>query len=75
LQEEEIARLLGTPPRIAFQDIVKHPRLPEARKRYLDRFLDVYGGDPFLVRLLIESGRFIVYHLVAVLAGARACRS
>jgi hypothetical protein len=46
-------------------------RLPEARKRYLDRFLEVYGGDPFLVRLLIESGRFIVYHLVAVLDAAQ----
>jgi hypothetical protein len=71
LEEAEIARLLGAPPRIVFADIVKHPRLPEARKRYLDRFLEVYGGDPFLVRLLIESGRFVVYHVVTILDAAQ----
>jgi hypothetical protein len=67
LEEVETERLLGGPPRIAFEDIVGHPRLPEARKLYLDRFLEVYGGDPFLVRLLLESGRFILFHLVTVL--------
>jgi hypothetical protein len=71
LEEAEIERLLGGPPRVGFQDIVEHPRLPEARKLYLDRFLEVYGGDPFLVRLLIKSGRFIVYHLVAILDAAQ----
>src|SRR5437016_2083329 len=63
LEQAEIERLLGGAPRLSIEDIVKHPRLPEARKLYLDRFLEVYGGDPFLVRLLIESGRFILYHL------------
>jgi hypothetical protein len=67
LDEAEIERLLGGTPRIGLEDILKHPRLPEARKAYLDRFLEVYGGDPFLVRLLIESGRFMVYFHVAVL--------
>jgi hypothetical protein len=71
LEEAEIERLLGSSPRIAFADIVRHPRLPEARRRYLDRFLEVYGGDPFLVRLLIESGRFVVYHLVTILDAAQ----
>jgi hypothetical protein len=71
LEAVEIQRLLGGPPRLAFEDILGHPRLPEARKRYLDRFLEVYGGDPFLVRLLIESGRFVVYHWVAELHAAQ----
>ncbi len=61
MQDIEIERLIGGAPRIELEDIVKHPRLVDARKLYLDRFLEVYGGDPFLVRLLIESGRFLVY--------------
>jgi hypothetical protein len=68
--DAEIERLIGGPPRITVEDIVRHPRLPEARKLYLDRFLEVYGGDPFLVRLLIESGRFVVYHLAVLLEAA-----
>jgi hypothetical protein len=70
LQDAEIERLLGGPPRLALDDIVNHPRLAAAHKAYLDRFLDVYDGDPFLVRLLIESGRFLVYHLIVVLEAA-----
>src|SRR5262245_19710852 len=48
LEHAEVEHLLGGSPRIALEDIVRHPRLPEARKLYLDRFLEVYGGDPFL---------------------------
>jgi hypothetical protein len=70
LEQAEIERLLGRTPRLALEDIVNHPRLPEARKVYLDQFLKVYAGDPFLVRLLIESGRFFVYHLAVVLEAA-----
>jgi hypothetical protein len=70
LPDSEIERLIGGPPRIALDDIIRHPRLAQARKLYLDRFLEVYGGDPFVVRLLIESGRFLVYHLVTVLEAA-----
>jgi hypothetical protein len=67
LEKAEIERLVGGPPRLALEDIIHHPRMAEARKAYLDSFLDIYGGDPFLVRLLIESGRFLVYHLAIVL--------
>jgi hypothetical protein len=70
LEDAEIEGLLGGPPRLALDGIINHPRLPEAHRAYLDRFLDVYGGDPFLVRLLIESGRFLVYHLIVVLEAA-----
>jgi hypothetical protein len=71
LEEAEIERLLGGAPRLTLEDIVGHPRMPEARKVYLDRFLSVYDGDPFLVRLLIESGRFLVYLIVVVLETAQ----
>jgi hypothetical protein len=67
LEEVEIERLLGGAPRISLEDIVGHPRLPEARRLYLGRFLEVYDGDPFLVRLLIESGRFLVYFIAVIL--------
>jgi hypothetical protein len=70
MDDANIERLIGGRPRLRLQDIVKHPRLPTARKVYLDSFLDLYGGDPFLVRLLIESGRFIVYIIAAVLEAA-----
>jgi hypothetical protein len=69
--DDEIRQLIGGPPRLAFEDILHHPRLPEARKLYVDRFLAVYGDDPFLVRLLIETGRFFVFHFVATLEVAQ----
>ncbi len=75
LEQAEIERLVGGPPRLALDDIVRHPRLPEARRAYLDAFLGLYSGDPFIVRLLIESGRFMVYHIAAILeAGADPAR-
>ncbi|HEY4891895.1 MAG TPA: hypothetical protein VII10_09320 [Reyranella sp.] len=52
---------------MSLEEILGNPRFPDARKLYLDRFLGVYGHDPFLVRLLIETGRFLVYHLAVVL--------
>jgi DNA-binding transcriptional ArsR family regulator len=70
VEDAEIERLLGRAPRLALEDIVRHPLLPEARKVYLERFLEVYGGDPFLVRLLIESGRFLVCQIALLLDAA-----
>jgi DNA-binding MarR family transcriptional regulator len=63
VEQADIERLAGGPPRLAYEDILRHPRLAEARVVYLDRFLALYDGDPFTVRLLIESGRFLVYHV------------
>jgi len=62
--------MIGGPPRLRPETIAAHPRMAEARKVYLDRFLEVYGGDPFLVRLLIESGRFFVFHYTTILDAA-----
>ena len=67
LDQVEIERLAGGPPRLALEDIVNHPRLAEARAVYLDRFLGLYSGDPYTVRLLIESGRFLVFIIVSIL--------
>ncbi|WP_249124708.1 MarR family transcriptional regulator [Bradyrhizobium manausense] len=50
---------------------MNHPRLPEARRAYIDSFTDVYGGDPFMVRLLLQAGRFFVFHSAAVLEAAQ----
>jgi hypothetical protein len=69
--DEEIQLLLGGTPRLSIEQIVAHQRMSEARKVYLDRFLEVYSGDPFMVRLLIESGRFLVYHLAVLLDAAQ----
>ena len=70
LETIEIERLLGQPPRITVDNILNHPQLAEARRAYLAAFLKVYDGDPFLVRLLIESGRFFVYYIVLLLESA-----
>ncbi|MCX5516484.1 hypothetical protein C3941_18920 [Kaistia algarum] len=67
MQQADIERLAGGPPRLAYEDILSHPRLAEARAIHLDRFLALYDGDPFTVRLLIESGRFLVYHIAGML--------
>jgi DNA-binding transcriptional ArsR family regulator len=67
LDDPEIQRLIERTPHVSLEEILGNPRFPDARKLYLDRFLGVYGHDPFLVRLLIETGRFLVYHLAVVL--------
>ena len=45
--------------------------MPEARRAYLKSFVHLYEGDPFLVRLLLEAGRFLVFLCVAVLEAAQ----
>jgi len=71
MEQTDIERLAGGPPRLALEDIAAHPRMAEARAVHLERFLALYDGDPYIVRLLIESGRFLVYHVAAMLdAGA-----
>ena len=49
--------------RQAIAAIVSHPRMPAARRLYLRQFLDLYGGNPFLGRLLLEQGRFFVHFI------------
>src|ERR1700721_87285 len=66
-----IERLVGAAPRIVYADIARHPRLAEARKLYLDRFVDIYDDNPLLVRLLIERCRFAVFLTTMVLDAAQ----
>ena len=70
MEDAEVERLIGGRPRLAFEDIVAHPRLREAARVYVDRFLAVYDEEPFLVRLLIEAGRHSVVQLVMFLEAA-----
>jgi DNA-binding MarR family transcriptional regulator len=71
LERDELERLVGRRLRLSFEDIVSHPRLPEARHAYLKSFSAVYEGDQFLVRLLLQAGRFFVFHNAAVLEAAQ----
>lgn len=67
MDDRDIKYLIESDLSLPLKEIVDHPRFPQARRLYLDRFLAVYGDDPFLVRLLIESGRFLVYMIAVVL--------
>jgi hypothetical protein len=71
LEKEELERLAGCRLRLDFEHIVEHPRLGEARRAYLDAFSSVFEGDPFLIRLLLDAGRFLVFHCAAVLDAAQ----
>jgi DNA-binding MarR family transcriptional regulator len=71
VETEELERLIGGRLRLTFDEIVSHPRLPDARRAYLDSFMHVYDGDPFMVRLLLQAGRFFVFHSAAVLEAAQ----
>lgn len=71
MERDELERLAGRKLRLSFEDIVNHPRLPEARRAYLAAFTELYGGDPFMVRLLLDAGRFFVFHSAAVLEAAQ----
>jgi hypothetical protein len=71
LDDPTIQQLLKRAPHVSQQELLANPLFPQARKLYLDRFLDVYGQDPFLVRLLIETGRFMVFHFAIILDAAQ----
>lgn len=70
MKDPEFLRLARGAPHLSYDEIVGHSRLAEARKLYLDRFLALYGGDPFHARLLIETGRFLVFHMAVILDAA-----
>lgn len=67
MEKEELERLAGGRLRLTFDEINNHPNLPSARKAYLDSFCALYERDPFLVRLLLQAGRFFVFHIAAIL--------
>jgi hypothetical protein len=71
LQDRGIQNIDCDRPSLSPDQIIDHPRFSEARKYYIESFLAVYDGDPFLARLLIESGRFFVHKLIILLNAAQ----
>jgi hypothetical protein len=71
VDEPCLKRLAGCSPRPAYEEILRHPRLADARKVFLDRLLDLYDDNPFLVRLLMERGRLSVFLMTIVLEAAQ----
>lgn len=71
MEDPDFERLVGGAPHISYSDIVRHPNMPEARRLYIERFLALYDRDAFLARLLIETGRFLVYHVAVILGAAQ----
>jgi hypothetical protein len=43
------------------EDILAHPRFPFAREAYVKAILATYERNPFLSRLLLESGRTVLF--------------
>ena len=41
--------------------MLANPRFPQARTVFLDSYLAIYGKDPFLIRLLVETSRSMVF--------------
>jgi len=68
VDDPDFVRLTRGVPHATVEEIVRHSRMAEARRLYVDRFLGIYGDDPFMARLLIETGRFLVFNLAVVLA-------
>ena len=71
MDDPEFLRLAQGAPHLSYDEIVRHPRMAEARKLYVSRFLALYDRDPFMARLLIETGRFLVYHVAVILGAAQ----
>lgn len=63
----EITTFAPLRPHITVPEILAHPNFQDARKLYIDRFLALYTGDPFLARLLIETSRFCIYKIIVVM--------
>ena len=68
MDDPDFLRLARGVPHLSYDEIVHHQRMAEARKFYIDRFLALYGDDPFMARLLIETGRFLVFHTAVILS-------
>ncbi len=45
--------------------------MPEARRLYLQHFMGLYGDDPFMIRLMMEAGRFLVSHKAVLMYAAQ----
>jgi hypothetical protein len=50
--------------------ILAHPRFAAARTAYVEAILDLYEGDAFLNRLLVEAGRLVTFNTIVSLSCA-----
>jgi hypothetical protein len=57
-------------PHHSSEAILGHPRFPRARRVYVQGILGLYEHDPFMNRLLIETGRSIIFFNVLALHAA-----
>jgi DNA-binding MarR family transcriptional regulator len=48
-------------------DILAHPRFAEARTAFVEAVLELYEGDAFLNRLLLEAARQITFNMIVSL--------
>src|SRR6202790_509443 len=48
----------------ASDEILAHPRFVPARIAFVDAVLALYEGDPFLTRLLLEAGRYVIFAVI-----------
>jgi biotin operon repressor len=71
VDDPDFERLVGEAPHVSYAEIVRHPHMAQARKLYIERFLALYDRDAFMARLLIETGRFLVYHVAVILGAAQ----
>jgi len=63
---DSIPSTVGTTPHSS-QDILAHPRFATARAAYVDALLNLYEGNAFLNRLLIEAGRQVTFNMIVQL--------
>jgi DNA-binding MarR family transcriptional regulator len=69
--DAEIEQITGIKPQVSIEAIAAHPRMPEARRLYLHHFMRLYGDDRFMIRLLMEAGRFLVLHTAVLMYAAQ----
>jgi biotin operon repressor len=51
-------------------EILAHPRFAAARTAYVEAILDLYEGDAFLNRLLVEASRLVTFNTIVSLSCA-----
>jgi len=49
------------------EEILAHPRFAAARMAFVEAVLDLYEGDAFLNRMLVEAGRQITFNMIVSL--------
>src|SRR5687767_8200726 len=61
------AELTDLPAHRTREEILAHPRFPQARNAMLDAMLGLYEHEPFLNRLLLQAGRSVLFVMIMCL--------